>query len=85
MDAASAAILKRETFYDRPWMERLTSYGISVHEGHLFGWVNQAISLFTATGLFLLAISFVVLWSPASGCVRSARATRQNLGIRARW
>jgi uncharacterized iron-regulated membrane protein len=58
----TGAILKHETFYDRPWIDRLVSYGISAHEGQLYGWLNQAVNLFTAAGLALLAASSAVLW-----------------------
>jgi hypothetical protein len=49
MDGATGAILAKGTFYDRPIVDRITSMGISAHEGHLFGWLNQAIGVFTAS------------------------------------
>ena len=36
--------------------------GISAHEGHLFGWINQAIGVFTALSLILVSVSAVILW-----------------------
>lgn len=62
MDGSTAAILAKGTFHDRPLVERITSVGISAHEGHLFGWLNQAIGVFTAISLILVAVSSVVLW-----------------------
>jgi uncharacterized iron-regulated membrane protein len=62
VDGSNAAILAKSTFYDRPVVEQLTSIGISAHEGHLFGWLNQAIGVFTAVSLIIVAISSVVLW-----------------------
>jgi uncharacterized iron-regulated membrane protein len=61
-DPATTAVIGHETFADRPLVDRIVSLGISVHEGHLFGWMNQVIGLFTATGVAMLAISSVVLW-----------------------
>ena len=62
IDGDSAAILTHDTFSDRPIVDRAVSIGISAHEGHLFGFPNQLISLFTATSLALLAVSSVALW-----------------------
>jgi uncharacterized iron-regulated membrane protein len=62
IDGASLAILTHATFSDRPIVDRAVSIGISAHEGHLFGFPNQLVSLFTATSLALLAVSSIVLW-----------------------
>jgi uncharacterized iron-regulated membrane protein len=62
MDATSAAILKHERFGDRPLGDRIIGLGISAHEGHLFGIVNQLLGFFTAVGLFLVAVSSIVMW-----------------------
>jgi uncharacterized iron-regulated membrane protein len=62
MDPTSGGILAKATFYDRPLIERITSIGISAHEGHLFGWLNQALGVFTAVSLILVSISSVALW-----------------------
>lgn len=62
LDASTAAILKHETFADRGFVDRMVSLGISAHEGHLFGWINQLILLLTALSLELLVVSSVVLW-----------------------
>ena len=62
LEASSGAVLKHETFQDRPLGDRIISMGISAHEGHLFGWLNQLLGLFTAASLVLLAVSSVVMW-----------------------
>ena len=36
--------------------------GVAAHEGQLFGWPNQLVSLLTATGLIMASLSAVVLW-----------------------
>jgi uncharacterized iron-regulated membrane protein len=62
LDASTAAVLKHETFSDRPFVDRMVSLGISAHEGHLFGWLNQLVGVFTAGSLALLSVSSIVLW-----------------------
>lgn len=62
IDAASAQVLTRRDFAQRRLIDRVVGYGIAVHEGALFGWLNQLLNLLTATGLMLLSVSSVVLW-----------------------
>jgi uncharacterized iron-regulated membrane protein len=62
IDAGTGAILTRLNFSQRPWMDRIVGVGVAAHEGHLFGWLNQLVNLFTALGLILLCISAIVLW-----------------------
>lgn len=62
LNAATAAVMTHETFYDRGLVDRATSIGISAHEGHLFGLLNQLLGVFTAAGLILVAVSSVVMW-----------------------
>jgi uncharacterized iron-regulated membrane protein len=62
LDAATGTIMQRVDFNQRPWMDRVVGIGVAAHEGHLFGWINQALNLFTALGLITLCVSAVVLW-----------------------
>jgi len=62
LDQATGAIVKREDFGDRHWIDRLVGYGIAAHEGQLFGWMNVLLGLMTALGLVLLSVSAVVMW-----------------------
>ena len=62
LDAGTGAVLTRLNFSQRPWMDRIVGIGVAAHEGHLFGWLNQLVNLFTALGLILLCISAIVLW-----------------------
>lgn len=59
---ADGSISKRETFADKPLLDRVIGVGIAAHEGQLFGWPNQALGLFTALGLITLALSAAVMW-----------------------
>lgn len=62
LDGASGRILSRKDFAQRRLIDRLVGYGVAVHEGQLFGWLNQLMNLATALGLILLSVSSVVLW-----------------------
>ncbi|WP_419808614.1 PepSY-associated TM helix domain-containing protein [Sphingomonas sp.] len=62
LDGASGRVLTRTDFAQRRPIDRLVGYGVALHEGQLFGWLNQLVNLLTALGLMLLSISGVVLW-----------------------
>ena len=62
IDMASSAVVKRSGFGDKHVVDQVISYGISWHEGQLFGWVNQAIGVFTALALITLSISGFMMW-----------------------
>jgi len=62
LDAATATVLSRQSFSDRPLMDRIVGVGVAAHEGQLFAPWNQALGLLTAVGLSVLSISAVVLW-----------------------
>lgn len=50
------------TFADRPFLEKLTSYGIAIHEGALFGWFNQLLGVVAALGVVLLSVAGTIMW-----------------------
>ncbi|HYG07984.1 MAG TPA: PepSY domain-containing protein [Stenotrophomonas sp.] len=60
--SADGQVLKRVDFAQRPLIDRMVGVGVSAHEGQLFGWPNQMLGLFTATGLTLVCVSAVLLW-----------------------
>jgi len=62
IDPATGVILSRLNFGQRPLIDRMVGIGVAVHEGHLYGWLNQLVNLCTALGLILLCISAVVMW-----------------------
>ena len=62
LDGKTGAILKRTDFHSRPWLDRVIGVGIAAHEGQLFGFANQLVSLFTTIGLVLLSLSGLVMW-----------------------
>jgi uncharacterized iron-regulated membrane protein len=62
LDGTSGAVLSRTDFAQRRLIDRMVGYGVAVHEGQLFGWLNQLMNLATALGLILLSVSSVVMW-----------------------
>jgi len=62
LDSATGAVTSRTTFAQWPLIDRLVGYGVAIHEGHLFGWMNQALGLFTAGGLVVVTVSGFVMW-----------------------
>lgn len=54
--------MTRRGFGDRPLIDRLVGWGVAIHEGQAFGWLNQFLNLLTALGLMLLSVGAVVLW-----------------------
>ena len=62
VDGKNGEIVSQETFGDRHLIDRIIGTGIALHEGQLFGWLNQAIGLTTVLGLMLLSFSGTVLW-----------------------
>lgn len=62
VDSSTGAIVSREDFSDRHWVDQVVGYGIALHEGALFGRLNQLLGLLTAAGLVLLGASGVVMW-----------------------
>jgi uncharacterized iron-regulated membrane protein len=56
------AVLQRTGFRDKPLIDRAVGTGIAAHEGALFGWPNQLLSLFTTVSLTLLSVSGLLMW-----------------------
>jgi len=62
LDGKTGAILKRTDFHAKPWLDRVIGTGIAAHEGQLFGFANQLVSLVTVIGLVVLSLSGLVMW-----------------------
>lgn len=62
VDGKTGAIISREDFKDRHFLDRVVGYGIAAHEGQLFGWPNQLLGLLTAAGLVLISVSGIIMW-----------------------
>jgi uncharacterized iron-regulated membrane protein len=61
-DAADGTLLNTQKFADKHPIDQVVGIGIAVHEGALFGWVNQVLGLLTAFGLITLSVSAFVMW-----------------------
>jgi uncharacterized iron-regulated membrane protein len=62
LDAKTGAILKRENFEDRHFLDRIIGFGVAAHEGQLFGWPNVILGALTAVGLLMLVTSGILMW-----------------------
>jgi len=49
-------------FKDRHPMQQIVGYGIALHEGALFGWLNQLLGLIAAIGVVALSITGTWMW-----------------------
>lgn len=86
VDGATGTIINREKFSDRHWLDRWVSTGIALHEGQLFGWLNQLLATLTTLGLMLLSVSGLVMWvrrrpSGKLGAPERYRAPIWSLGL----
>lgn len=62
VDQYSGAVLKRHDFADNPGVAKAVSYGISFHQGELYGWVNLVQNLVAALLGAILSVSGFVAW-----------------------
>ena len=61
-DPFTAEELSRVEFADRHPVRRVVSQGISLHEGVLFGWLNQLLALLTAVSIIALSTFGLLIW-----------------------
>jgi uncharacterized iron-regulated membrane protein len=62
LDPQTGAEVHKSDFGDKALVDKAVGVGVSIHEGQLFGWPNQALGLITAAGYLTLTISAVALW-----------------------
>jgi len=62
LDGATGRVLSRVDFGQRQIVDRIVGIGVAAHEGHLFGWLNQLVSLVTALGLIAVCVSALTMW-----------------------
>lgn len=62
IDQYSGAVLKRHEFGDNPVVARVVSWGISFHQGEMYGWLNLAQNTLAAVLAFVLSLSGFVAW-----------------------
>ncbi|MEM8556103.1 MAG: PepSY domain-containing protein, partial [Pseudomonadota bacterium] len=62
VDQYSGEVLKRHDFGDNPGVAQAVSYGISFHQGELYGWVNIVQNTIAALLGIVLSVSGFVAW-----------------------
>ena len=62
LDGATGTITGRKFFAEWALIDRLVGYGVAIHEGQMFGWLNQALGVFTALGLVVVSVSGFMMW-----------------------
>ncbi|KIL51008.1 PepSY-associated TM helix domain-containing protein [Jeotgalibacillus campisalis] len=62
LDQYSGGILSDVRFADYGLMAQGITAGIALHEGRLFGWLNQALGLVTCLAIIGIVISSFVMW-----------------------
>lgn len=55
-------VLTRDVFADKHIIDQIVGVGVAAHEGQLFGPLNQALGVLTASGLVILCVSAFVMW-----------------------
>lgn len=86
VDAITGEILEQSSFEDLPPLDKVVNIGVSLHEGHLFGRLNQAMLLTTAIVLVGMSISAIAMWwrrrpSGRLGAPRPAAENRVIVGL----
>jgi uncharacterized iron-regulated membrane protein len=61
-DRWSGAELSRVDFADRSALQQAVSYGIALHEGALFGPLNQLFGVVVAGGVVMMCVTGLVMW-----------------------
>jgi len=82
----AGTIVNRRGFADKSLIDRIVGVAISAHEGHLFGWINQALGLLTGTGLLTMSVSAALMWwrrrpSGRLGAPPALAGSRVGLGL----
>ncbi len=62
IDQYTGQILKRHNFTDNPLVAKTVSYGISFHQGELYGWLNLTQNTIAAVLAFVLSLTGFVAW-----------------------
>lgn len=81
---AQGRVLREMPFSRQPFLDRAIGVGVAAHEGQLFGWPNQLLGLFTASGLGLVCVSALLLWTrrrPAGALGAPAPVRDRSLAI----
>ncbi|MER2491592.1 PepSY-associated TM helix domain-containing protein [Catenovulum sediminis] len=61
-DKWSGEEIMRITFADYNTLKQVVALGISLHEGALFGWLNQLLGVLVTLAIILLSVSGFIIW-----------------------
>lgn len=61
-DRWSGEEVMRIRFEDHNIADRIAAFGVTFHEGALFGWLNQVVGVIAALGVVLISVSGAVMW-----------------------
>ena len=82
LDANTEQQTKISRFAEKSALDKVVGVGVSAHEGQLFGWFNQLLSLLTTMGLMLISVSGFVLWRKRKpDNVLGAPPAKQNAAV----
>lgn len=62
LDGETGEVQNVTYFSERPLIDRVIGIGISIHEGHYFGWANQLLGLIVSLGAVGLSVTGSILW-----------------------
>lgn len=62
VDQYSGKVLADVRYTDYSAVSKATELGVMLHEGKMFGWVNQLLILFTCLMVLLSSVSGIVIW-----------------------
>ncbi|WP_413582551.1 PepSY-associated TM helix domain-containing protein [Bdellovibrio sp. HCB288] len=62
VDQYSGQVVQAVPFSEHGGFAKAVEFGISLHQGELFGWVNQLIAFLTCLALILICVSGVMMW-----------------------
>jgi uncharacterized iron-regulated membrane protein len=62
IDGRTGQVVDRTDFAQRHWIDRLVGYTTAIHQGQLFGWLNQLMNLTLAACLITMSATAVLMW-----------------------
>ncbi|MCM3759188.1 PepSY domain-containing protein [Alkalihalobacillus oceani] len=86
LDQYSGVFLSDVRFDDFSFAAKVIESGIALHEGRLFGWLNQLLGLLTCLGLMLIVVSSFFMWKKRKpqggfGAPSQSKNTKVNIVV----
>jgi len=78
VDQYSGKVIADSSYPQYGAVAKVTAWGISVHQGKQYGWLNQLIMLIGCVALVLLVMSAVIMWLKRRPAGRLAAPPRQH-------